>query len=464
MSNQTSPRDLPLDLTRTARRTAVRYWILAMLFVVTTLNYADRATLSITGTPIRKAFGIDPVTMGYIFSAFSWAYVLAQLPSGWLLDRFGARRVYAASIFLWSAFTLLQSTIGLGGSAAFAVAALFAMRFAVGIAEAPAFPANAKVVASWFPTAERGTASAIFNAAQYFAAVVFSPLMAWLTHAYGWHHVYLWLGLAGIALAFLWLRVVKDPADHPAVNRAELDHIEQGGGLVRSTGGATGARGSGGGAAEGSRVAGWYYVRQLLSNRMLIGVYLGQYCVNVLTYFFLTWFPIYLVQARGMSLLKAGFMTSLPAICGFLGGVLGGMLSDALIRRGVSLTLARKIPIVGGMLLSMVIIGCNYVDSEALVIMLMAVSFFGKGIGSLGWAVVADTAPKEAIGLSGSLFNMFGNTAGIVAPIAIGYLVGASGSFNGALVFVGLNALVTVFSYLVIVKDIKRVELRHRDA
>ena len=137
--NQTPSRELPLNLARTARRTAVRYWILAMLFVVTTLNYADRATLSITGTPIRKAFGIDPVTMGYIFSAFSWAYVLAQLPSGWLLDRFGARRVYAASIFLWSAFTLLQSTIGLGGSAAFAVAALFAMRFAVGIAEAPPF-------------------------------------------------------------------------------------------------------------------------------------------------------------------------------------------------------------------------------------------------------------------------------------------------------------------------------------
>ncbi|MGU7783507.1 MFS transporter [Burkholderia sp. PU8-34] len=466
MPNQTPSRDLPIDLARVARRSAVRYWILAMLFVVTTLNYADRATLSITGTPIRKAFGIDPVTMGYIFSAFSWAYVLAQLPSGWLLDRFGARRVYAASIFLWSAFTLLQSTIGLGGSAAFAVAALFAMRFAVGIAEAPAFPANAKVVASWFPTAERGTASAIFNSAQYFAAVVFSPLMAWLTHAYGWHHVYLLLGVAGIALALLWLRVVKDPADHPAVNRAELEHIELGGGLVRTTGRPTCTRGKDarGAPSEGSKVAGWYYVRQLLSNRMLIGVYLGQYCVNVLTYFFLTWFPIYLVQARGMSLLKAGFMTSLPAICGFLGGVLGGMLSDGLIRRGVSLTLARKIPIVGGMLLSMAIIGCNYVDSEAPVIALMALSFFGKGIGSLGWAVVADTAPKEAIGLSGSLFNMFGNTAGIVAPIAIGYLVGASGSFNGALVFVGLNALVTVLSYLVIVKDIKRVELRHRDA
>ncbi len=136
------------------------------------------------------------------------------------------------------------------------------------------------------------------------------------------------------------------------------------------------------------------------------------------------------------------------------------MLSDGMIRRGVSLTRARKIPIIGGMLLSMAIIGCNYVDSAALVIALMALSFFGKGLGSLGWAVVADTAPKEAIGLSGSLFNMFGNAAGIVTPIVIGYLVGASGSFNGALLFVGLNALVTVLCYLVIVKDIRRVTLR----
>lgn len=448
---------LPATASATAARTRVRWLVLAVLFAVTTINYADRAAISIAGPSLARALHLSHVQIGFIFSAFGWSYVVAQLPGGWLLDRYGSRVVYAFSIFFWSLFTLLQGAIGFfGGAAAFAL--LFALRFCVGAAEAPSFPANSRIVSAWFPASERGTASAIFNSAQYFAAVVFSPLMAWLTHAYGWHHVYLWLGLAGIALAFVWLRVVKDPADHPAVNRAELEHIEQGGGLVR-----TAPRGKGA-AAEGNKVAGWYYVRQLLSNRMLIGVYLGQYCVNVLTYFFLTWFPIYLVQARGMSLLKAGFMTSLPAICGFLGGVLGGMLSDALIRRGVSLTVARKIPIVGGMLLSMVIIGCNYVQSEALVIVLMALSFFGKGIGSLGWAVVADTAPKEAIGLSGSLFNMFGNTAGIVAPIAIGYLVGASGSFNGALVFVGLNALVTVLSYLVIVKDIRRVELRHRAA
>jgi D-galactonate transporter len=435
-----------------AKRTNVRYLILLMIFIITTLNYADRATLSITGSAMRSEFGFDAIRMGYIFSAFSWAYVLSQLPAGWLLDRFGARRMYAASIFLWSLFTLLQSSIGLAGSASAAVIALFVLRFAMGMAEAPAFPANAKVVASWFPTAERGTASAIFNSAQYFAAVIFTPLMAWITHSFGWQNVYLVMGATGIVLALTWLKVMKSPSDHPRVNQAELEHIENGGGLIhpqRKTA-----------YADASHPGTWFYVRQLMSNRMLLGVYLAQYCINVLTYFFLTWFPIYLVQARGMTILQAGLTASLPAICGFTGGVLGGVFSDALIRRGHSLTIARKVPIVGGMLLSVCIIGCNYVTADWVVVALMSLAFFGKGIGALGWAVVADTSPKEAIGLSGSIFNMFGNIAGIVTPIVIGYLVAKTGSFNGALVFVGINALLTVFSYLVIVKKIERVELR----
>ncbi|MFM0594216.1 MULTISPECIES: MFS transporter [Paraburkholderia] len=434
-----------------AKRTKVRYTILLLIFLITTFNYADRATLSITGSAMRGEFGLDAIKMGYIFSAFSWAYVLSQLPAGWLLDRFGARRVYAASIFFWSLFTLLQGTIGLLGSAAAAITALFVLRFAMGVAESPAFPANAKVVASWFPTTERGTASAIFNSAQYFAAVVFTPLMAWLTHAFGWHMVYLVMGATGLLLALTWLKVMKNPADHPRVSRAELDYIEQGGGVVNGHQKTQ--------PNDLAQAGGWFLVRQLLGNRMLLGVYLAQYCINVLTYFFLTWFPIYLVQARGMTILHAGLVASLPAICGFSGGVLGGILSDGMIRRGHSLTVARKVPIVGGMLLSVCIIGCNYVSTDWIVVALMSLAFFGKGIGALGWAVVADTSPKEALGLSGAIFNMFGNVAGIVTPIVIGYLVATTGSFNGALVFVGVNALLTVFSYLVIVKDIRRVEL-----
>jgi ACS family glucarate transporter-like MFS transporter/ACS family D-galactonate transporter-like MFS transporter len=442
------------------RRTHVRFWVLAMIFIVTTVNYADRATLSITGPTMSKEFGFDTIQMGYIFSAFSWAYVLSQVPGGWLLDRFGARRVYAASIFFWSVFTLMQATVGVFTSAATAVVTLFVMRFFVGMAEAPAFPANAKVVASWFPTQERGTASALFNAAQYFAAVVFTPLMAGVTHLWGWHAVYLSMGAAGVLLAVLWLLLVKSPAAHPSVNRAELAYIESGGGLVHmgeNEGENGDVKAPGPTTSPQGRTA--RYVKQLLTNRMLFGIYLGQFSINVLTYFFLTWFPVYLVQQRHMTILKAGFMVSLPAICGFLGGVLGGVVSDALIKRGCSLTLARKTPIVIGMLMSVSMILCNYVSADWMIVGLMAVAFFGKGFGALGWAVMADVAPREVVGLAGSIFNTFGAIAGIVTPIVIGYILAATGSFNGALVFVGLNALVTVFAYLVIVQDIRRIEL-----
>jgi ACS family glucarate transporter-like MFS transporter len=432
------------------RRSRVRLFIVTMLFLVTTVNYADRATLSIAGPSLSKELGLDPVAMGYVFSAFGWSYVIAQVPGGWLLDRFGSRWVYAVSIMVWSLLTMMQGWIGfLSGGAA--IAALFGLRFLVGFAEAPSFPANARMVAAWFPSHERGTASAFFNSGQYFATVIFTPLMGWIAHEFGWRHVFTVMGAIGLIMGLIWIRTVYGPKEHPSVNEAELDYIKQGGALVEVDGGK---------AVQSTNGPGWSHIAQLLQNRMMLGVYIGQYCINTLTYFFLTWFPIYLVKERGLTILQAGFVATLPALCGFIGGVLGGFISDAILRRTGSLTLARKIPIVGGMLLSMTIIGCNYVDGQALVVGLMAVAFFGKGIGALGWAVVSDTSPKEAGGVSGGLFNMFGNISSITTPIVIGYILAATGSFNGALVFVGLNALVAAISYIFIVGKIERVQLR----
>lgn len=204
----------------------------------------------------------------------------------------------------------------------------------------------------------------------------------------------------------------------------------------------------------------WSDVRQMLTSRMMLGVFFGQYFINSITWFFLTWFPIYLVQDKGMSILKVGLVTSIPAQCGFAGGVLGGIVSDNLLRRGFSLTVARKIPIVLGMLLATSIILCNYTDNTVVVVALMALAFFGKGFGALGWPVVADTAPKEMIGLCGGLFNVFGNVASIVTPLVIGYMVEELHSFNMALVFVGCSALAAMFCYLVVVGEIKRLVLK----
>src|SRR5512134_2790841 len=151
----------------------VRYVVVWLLFLATTVNYADRATLSIAGSSLAKDLSLDPVAMGYVFSAFGWAYVLGQIPGGWLLDRFGSKRVYVASVAAWSIVTLLQGFVGLLAAGA-AVVVLFVLRLLLGCAEAPSVPGNSRIVAAWFPTAERGTASAIFNSAQYFALVLFS--------------------------------------------------------------------------------------------------------------------------------------------------------------------------------------------------------------------------------------------------------------------------------------------------
>jgi len=446
--DHTTTAAMPAAATKLASRT--RWTILAILFIVTTINYADRASISIAGPEIRKALGLSPVEMGFVFSAFAWSYVAAQLPGGWLLDRFGSKITYFFSIFLWSLFTLLTGGVGfLAGGAA--VVALFALRFVVGAAEAPSFPGNSRITSAWFPTHERGLASALFNSAQYFATVLFAPIMGWLVHSFGWQSVFVVMGGLGIAMAFIWLKVIHGPKDHPSVSSSELKYIEEGGALVDLDGAQR--------STQPPAVDTLACVKELLGNRMLLGVYIGQYCINTLTYFFLTWFPVYLVQERHMTILKAGFVASLPAIAGFLGGVVGGTISDRLAKAGFSLSMSRKVPIVAGMLLSMSMIACNYIEQDMFVVAVMALAFFGKGVGALGWAVVADTSPKEAGGLSGALFNTFGNIAGITTPIVIGYIVQGTGSFAGALVFVGANAAVTIFSYVFIVGEIKRVKL-----
>lgn len=433
-----------------ARASRTRWGILAMLFIVTTINYADRATIAIAGPDVAKDLGLSSLQMGYIFSAFAWSYVLAQLPGGWLLDRFGSKTTYFFSIFLWSLFTLLQGFVGFvtGGAA---LVLLIALRLLVGAAEAPAFPGNSRITSTWFPTHERGLAASIFNSAQYFATVAFAPLMGWMVYSFGWQSIFFFMGALGMVVAVIWLKVIYSPKEHPTLSASELDYIAQGGALVDLDSGASNQ--------QTPVVNTWACIKELLSSRMLLGVYIGQYCINALTYFFLTWFPLYLVQERGMTILQAGFLASLPAIAGFLGGISGGWCSDRLLKKGYSLTVARKLPIVLGMFMSTSMIACNYVDTDVLIIAIMSLAFFGKGVGALGWAVVADTSPKEAGGLSGGLFNTFGNSAGIVTPIVIGYIVHSTGSFAGALAYVGAHAAIAICSYLFVVGDIKRITL-----
>src|SRR5450756_1046173 len=429
-----------------AAPTHVRYFILLTLFLVSAFSYGDRVVLSIAGIAFAKDLHLKPLQMAYLFSGFSWTYAVAQLPSGWLLDRFGTKKVYGLAIFLWSILAALAGFAGyLSGVIAFIV--IFGLRLLSGLAQAPVFPGNGKIVAAWFPSTERGTASAIFNASQYFALVLFAPLMGWIAHVRGWKDCFWFLGILGMILTYLWFKIIYDVKAHPSINSGEIATIEQGGGLcvisslVRDSG----------------NQLSWKAVGKMLESRMLIGIYLGQYCINTLTWFFLTWFPVYLSQARHMSITKAGLAAALPALCGSVGGILGGVFSDGLLRSGRSLSFARKTPIVMGMALAMTMMLCNVVDTQWGIMVLMSLAFFGKGFGALGWTVISDTSPKGMVGLNGGMFNFCGNVAGITTPIVIGYLVQRTGSFRWALIYVGLTALLAIASYLLVAGPLRRL-------
>lgn len=252
-------------------------------------------------------------------------------------------------------------------------------------------------------------------------------------------------------LSVVWFAFYRDPMTDKRVSEAELAYIKAGGALVDLE-----AKTQDGQTPKQSLKG----MSQLFTSRTLWAIYLGQYCITSLSYFFITWFPIYLIKGRGMSIMEAGWVAALPAICGFAGGLLGGLLSDALIKRGVHASRARKTPFIIGMGLSSALVLANYTDSNVIVIALMVLAFFGKGLGAVGWAVVSDIAPKDMVGLTGGVFNGIGNLAGIVTPLVIGYVLAVTGSFDLVLWFVAAHGIIGMLSYLLLAGRFERIEIQ----
>ena len=292
---------------------------------------------------------------------------IGQIPGGWLLDRFGSQAVYCLSLFGWSLFTLLQGCVGLLRRWRAAVDVLFALRFLVGLAESPSFPANGRIVAAWFPTAERGTASAIFNSAQYFATVLFAPIMGWITHAV---RLALRVLLHGRARprrsACVWFKVDPQPEGPSADQPAELDYIEHGGGAGEH--GRSRSKSPRGSERPAAPAAGTDLQRSC-STQPHAARHLSRPVLHQRADLLLPHLVPDLSGQGARPVDPAGRLRRLAA------GDLrlrrrraGRLISDADHAQAGSLTLARKTPIVGGMLLSTSIVACNYVDGRRLVV------------------------------------------------------------------------------------------------
>lgn len=424
-------------LLMTAVPTNIRTRMLAVIVLAVTINYLDRAILGIAAPSIRHEFGINPATMGFIFSAFSWSYLLLQIPGGIALDRFGTRLVYTIALVGWSAFTILQGlTVG--------VASFVAARLGLGAFEAPCFPANSNVVGMWFPRSERGKAIGVYTAAEYVGLGFLTPVLFWMLAHLGWRSLFLTTGAIGLLIGIVMWRSYRDPFNSTSVSRAELAYIEAGGGAVQKE-------------AVGTQFK-WAHVQALFRHRQMWGLCVGQFSVYSTFVFFLTWFPTYLATERHMAFIKIGIYASIPYIAGFFGILFAGFLTDWLLAR-TSLNVARKLPVIAGLLLASTIISVNYIANNQLVLVILSVAFFGQAMSSSGWAVLSEVAPKGLLGLVGGLFSFSANLSGIVVPIVIGFIVQRTGSFVGALAFIGIVAAIGAISWIFVIGDIHRLDI-----
>ncbi|MDE2240427.1 MAG: MFS transporter [Rhodospirillales bacterium] len=418
----------------------VRYFMLALVCIAVLVNYLDRAIIGIAAPSIRSEMHIDAALMGFVFSAFSWSYFIAQVPMGAMLDRFGNRIIYFLALTFWSLFTLVQ---GFASS----VGVFIGLRIGLGCSEAPCFPANSNIVGMWFPRKERARAIGIYTAAEYVGLGFLTPILFWMLKSFGWSSLFIVTGVVGLIVAALWIAKYRDPQESQAVSREELQHISAGGGLT-------------GKGVSGSKFK-WADMAELLRHRQVWGLLIGQFSVYSTFIFFLTWFPTYLATARHMGWIKVGFFASLPYIAGFFGILFAGWLSDMLLHRGVKLGTARKLPVIMGLLGASTIIACNYVQSNAMVIAILSFAFFCQAMSSSGWSVLSEISPVGKLGLLGGLFSAAANLSGIVIPIVIGFIVQDTGSFVGALGFVGAVAFIGAISWIFGIGELKPITLKH---
>jgi ACS family glucarate transporter-like MFS transporter len=376
--------------------------------------------------------------------AFFATYALFQLPFGHYVDRIGERVMFGVAVVWWSVFSAATAL-------AQGFASLVGLRLALGAGEAGGYPASAKVVSRWFPVRERAFATSIFDngarAGTALALPVVTALIAWL----GWRGAFLVTGGLGFVWVAVWLLFYRKPQDHPRVSPEELAYIEEGGARTEERE-----------ADREDRYAGAVRYRDLFRYRTVKGMMLGFFCLNYVIYFFITWFPSYLVDARGFDLLKLGVFGVLPALVAMPGAWIGGLVSDGLVRRGKSVTVARKIPLVGGMLFASVIALAVVVPSAGMALALLSLCYASLTFAAASvWSLPADVAPTPAhVASIGGIQNFASNLAGLLGATTTGALIAATGgSYVAALVLSGGLSIVGALSYLFIVGRIEPLPL-----
>ncbi|WP_164988843.1 MFS transporter [Fictibacillus sp. S7] len=412
------------------KKTNGRWLVVVLLFIATTVNYMDRAILGIAGPSMMKDLSLSTVQFGILGSAFFWSYALMQIPVGMIVDKLGARLTYSIAIVWWSLCTVFT---GLGRS----IGTLIGIRVLMGIGEAPAFPTNTRVISDWLPANERGVANGIFNSGTAIGIGITTPVLAWIIEKWGWQAAFVVIGSIGFIWLAFWLFFFRNqPSQSAIANKAEVDYIAAGQTETKS------------------ELAIKISPIKFLRYRNVWPMLYGLFAHNYLIYLMMTWLPTYLVVERHMTLLKAGFFTMLPWIMSFLGNILGGILSDWLIRRGWNSIKARKTILAIGMLFPLFIIPTIFTKDAMTALIFISIAIGGEGLAAgILWATVSDVAPIGAEGKLAGLQNFVGNLAGWLAPVVTGLLISQFKNFTIALIIPIVICAIASLAYTFIIKN-----------
>jgi len=393
-----------------------RWSIVSLLFAASLINYLDRAAISFALPVISKDFQLTAQSKGLLLSSFFWSYALMQIPIGWAADRFSLRRLYAGAFIVWS---FAQGFTGLATS----FTALLAFRMLLGIGESIYLPGGTKIVSLLFSPKERGLPSGLFDFGTRTGLVLEGILVPWLLVHVGWRRTFLILGFTALLWLAPWFSVFPRSLRAVRPNAATSDTPSS--------------------------------AARTLLNRNLIGICLGFFCFDYYWYVLVTWLPDYLVTVRQLNIVQAGFYASLAFFTFGIAEPLGGWIADSLIRRGWNETATRKGIVTVAFAMGIFLVAAmRSVHTGVAIGLLIAASLVGLATGNL-LAILQSCAPPEAVGIWTGAENFAGNLAGIVAPLAVGFLITSRGSYVPGFQLASIILFAGVLAYWFVVGELK---------
>ena len=417
-----------------------RWTIGLLLGVGVMVNYFDRVNLSVSHDALVGSFGISAATFGMLSAAYSWTYALCQIPVGSLLDRVGVRRVSLWSISIWGVASL---------AAAFSPGVLlfFAARLLLGVGEAPTFPANAKAVGMWFPQSERSLATAIFDSAAKLASAIGVPLLGLLLLRVGWRTSFGFTAALSFGFLLLFWKVYRDPGRMTLRDVVSLESEE-----------ATREMPEFLLLAAAPPIA----ISRLLRERKVVGLAIGFGAYNYVFYLLLTWLPTYLREGLHATARNSFLFTGAPWMCAAVTELLvGGLLTDALIRRGWDASTVRRTVLIAGMLCGLGIFGAAHAVTMGRALVWITVSISGlSAAAAVGWSVPSLIAPNSSTGKVAGIVNFSGQISAIAAPILTGYSMQWTGGFVWAFGIATGYLLIGVLAYVFLLGRVEPIDVR----